>query len=356
MAALATPGAIHKGAPHGAMAVAVSGGSDSIALMHLLGDWARDRKVPPPAVLTVDHGFRAGSLAEARVVVRVAGKAGLKGHVLRWRGAKPKSNIEAAARDARYLLLGAWCVTHKVMSLFVAHTRDDQAETFLLRLARGSGVDGLSAMQPRTPSLLGLGAAEIVRPLLGFSRAELRAYLTARGETWIEDPMNGEERFARVRVRALWPQLEAAGLTRERIAAAAEHMARARTALEAQGRAFLTAHMAVADDGAVLVDAKALGEAPREIGLRALAAILTGVGGQPYRPRFDRLQRLYHDAVSARPGTRTLHGCRVGPAPKRHQRFGPATLMISAEPPRKPPRGPRGKSPQNRHIPAVACA
>jgi tRNA(Ile)-lysidine synthase len=241
-----------------------------------------------------------------------------------------------------------------VRTLLVAHTIDDQSETFLLRLMRGSGVDGLAAMRPRAPfPAPGFPEIEIVRPLLGFTRAELRDYLTARGATWIDDPMNDDSRFGRARIRALWPLLEKAGLTRARVAAAAAHLARAREALELQTAGFLAAH-AVAVGNVMLLDARALAEAPREIGLRALAALLQSVGGQTYRPRFDRLESLYEEAVSSRPVPRTLHGCKIGPAPKLLRRLGAATLAITPEPGRKPRQKAgaepaKEKSPQKRH-------
>jgi tRNA(Ile)-lysidine synthase len=135
-------------------AVAVSGGGDSIALMLLLAAWARAQETPAPIVLTVDHGLRKGSARDARNVLARSKAAGLEAHVLTWRGNKPSADIEAAARDARYRLLGMWCLAHRIRSLYVAHSLEDQAETFLLRLARGSGIDGLSAMAPvaRFPS------------------------------------------------------------------------------------------------------------------------------------------------------------------------------------------------------------
>jgi tRNA(Ile)-lysidine synthase len=336
-------------------AIAVSGGSDSVALMHLAADWARTSNRAPPVVLTVDHGLRKQSAKDARRVEREAGRAGLDAHTLTWSGAKPKANIESLAREARYDLMGRWCRGHGVRTLMVAHTLDDQAETFLLRLMRGSGVDGLAAMRARTaypvPAFTDI---ELIRPLLSFTRDELRAYLTARGTKWIDDPMNADPRFDRARLRALWPALEAAGLRRERVAAAAAHLARAREALEIRTGEFLTAH-ATAVGETMLLDANALAEAPREIGLRALAAILQTVGAREYRPRFERLEALYEDMISSRPTPRTLHGCRVGPASKLYRRMGPATLMIVPENPRQTANESAGR-PQNRHIPEVDYA
>ena len=178
--------------PHiDALAVGVSGGGDSLALMHLLADWAKARKLKAPVVLTVDHGLRKTSAKDARQVAAWAKAAGLPVHVLTWRGAKPKSGIEAAAREARYRLMGDWLRSTSISSLYVGHTLDDQAETFLLRLARGSGLDGLCAMRRLAPwPVAGFCELSVARPLLGVTRAELRAYLKARGQAWLDDPMN----------------------------------------------------------------------------------------------------------------------------------------------------------------------
>jgi tRNA(Ile)-lysidine synthetase-like protein len=144
------------GAIGGACALAVSGGSDSTALMVLFADWLRQTGADPRAhtVLTIDHGLRAESPAEARAVADRATTLGFRHAVLVWDGPKPQTGIQAAAREARYRLMGGRMAEDGVAALLVAHTRDDQAETLLMRLARGSGLDGLSAMggddhQPR---------------------------------------------------------------------------------------------------------------------------------------------------------------------------------------------------------------
>lgn len=125
-------------------AVAVSGGGDSLALMLLLADWAKAGRLAPPPVLIVDHGLRQGSARDARKAARWARAAGLKAHVLSWKGKKPAADIEAAAREARYRLMGECCARNGIGALYVAHALEDQAETFLLRLARGSGLDGFA--------------------------------------------------------------------------------------------------------------------------------------------------------------------------------------------------------------------
>ena len=322
-------------------ALALSGGGDSVALMHLLNAWRGDRKLSFHALI-VDHGLRRDSSAEAKRAARRARDAGWRTRILQWTAEKPKSNIEDAARAARYALLGNWCLAHRVRHLFVAHSQDDLVETFLLRLGRGSGVDGLSAMRARAPfPFPGFGAVTILRPLLGFTRSELRAYLRAIGADWIEDPMNENEKFSRVRIRVLMPVLEKAGVPAKRIADAARHLARAREALDAAADAFLRTHAKAAGDaGSVVFDAAALPSVPREVGLRALAELLKRIAGASYRPRFERLEALY-DAILAdgTAGTdfraRTLHRCRIGRAPKRLQHFGERTIEIKAEPARR---------------------
>ena len=322
-------------------AVALSGGGDSLSLTHLLADWAKTRNLPPPVVLVVDHALRDGSAAEAKRAAAFARKLGLAAFILTRKGAPPKSGIEAAARDARYGLTGAWLEKHGIATLYVGHTLDDQAETFLLRLGRGSGLDGLSAMRALAPfPLPAFTELSLARPMLRLSRARLRAYLKSLKQGWLEDPMNSEARFARSRIRHLMPALEAAGLSAQRIADAAGHLARARQALELATEAVL-ARAAMADKGRVLLDSKALLAAPREVGLRALAGLLMAVSGETYRPRFEALERLFDSVAQGTLGRgATLHGCRLFPAPHAAQVFGSQTLALMKESSRKAAKGP----------------
>ncbi|HEX4534525.1 MAG TPA: tRNA lysidine(34) synthetase TilS [Rhizomicrobium sp.] len=313
-------------------AVAVSGGADSVALMLLSASWAKAKRIASPVILTVDHGLRTGSRKDALSVVRAAKKLGLKAHILSWKGTKPRADIEAAAREARYRLMGEWCAAQGVCSLYVAHSLDDQAETFLLRLARGSGVDGLSAMQRVSHyPLQGFDRISVARPLLGFGRADLRAFVSACRQNWVEDPMNLDPRFARSRLRIAWPALTQAGLSASRIADAARHLRRARHALEWAADTLLAAGCRF-EGGKALLDSGLLVAAPPEIGLRALASVLMTVSGLAYRPRFERLERLY-GAITDGPlkAAATLHGCRIGPASKQLAVFGPGTLEIGRE-------------------------
>jgi len=325
-------------------AVAVSGGSDSLALMLLLADWAASRHLPPPTVVSVDHALRPESAGEARRVQRWAKQAGLVAKLLRRKGKAPRADVEAAARQARYGLIGEWARANGLASVYLGHTRDDQAETFLIRLGRGSGVDGLSAMRPLCAyPLSGFGDLTLVRPLLAIEREVLRDFLRARGQDWIEDPMNADPRFARVRIRNAWPALEAAGLGKGRIADAAVHLGRARAALDTVTEAVLASACRF-DGESALLDSAALTAAPRELGLRALARILMEVSQSPYRPRFERLERLFDRIGQGASGT--LHGCRITPAPAARTLFGKGTLLVRREEIRRKPGKPRLPKPK----------
>jgi tRNA(Ile)-lysidine synthase len=300
--------------------------------MFLLRDWAQKARLAPPIVVCVDHKLRPDSASDARRVRRWAKAAGLQVKILARDGDAPRADIESAARDARYALIGAWASVKGLRAIYVGHTRDDQAETFLLRLARGSGVDGLSGMSAVAPyPLPGFPDLMLVRPMLEIERECLRSHLTALGQDWVDDPMNADPRFARVKIRNAWPLFEAAGLSKARIAGAANHLARARAALDLASAAILA--RACRFDGAdALIDPAALTAAPRELGLRALARVLMDVSQNAYRPRFERLERLFDCISNGTLGAgRTLHGCRVSPAPVFLATFGRGTLLVRRE-------------------------
>ncbi len=204
---------------HGHVALAVSGGPDSTALMIAANRLAKlVDHAPRLSVLTVDHGLRPEAKQETALVHRQAQKLGLPCTVLRIKGlGAQESRIQERARQARYRLLGQWCLNHEA-ALATAHTLEDQAETFLMRLARGSGIDGLSGMasQGRVPFMDVF--VPLLRPLLGVRRERLVAMVKAAGFDWVEDPSNRDVRFERVRMRMLLTQLEEAGLFPEAIA------------------------------------------------------------------------------------------------------------------------------------------
>lgn len=287
-----------------------------MAALLLTIELCKRRKLPKPIAATVDHGLRKSSNAEASRVQGWVRKLGVEHHILplTWDAAPPQANIHAIAREARYEQIGRWARSKAVKTLITGHTLDDQAETFLIRLARGSGVDGLSGMAPvsRLP-VAGFDDLTLMRPLLGFSHERLIATLRAAKQDWIEDPSNDAVRFERARLRAARPVLEQLGLSNERLAETGATMRRAREALDTYVDALFASAVDVSEWGYAVVRAREFGNAPTEIGLRVLARLLTLVGGETYPPRFDALQAAHAWLISgdAGPKGRTLGGCRA---------------------------------------------
>lgn len=278
--------------PSNSIAVAFSGGPDSLALLILAAQWSRSLPGGQIIALTVDHGLRAGSAAEAERAAGLAASLGVPHRILSWEGPKPVSGIQAAARDARYRLLGQACRTFGASELLVAHHLEDQAETFLLRLRRGSGVDGLAAMQDVRALDMEEPAVRLLRPLLDLPRERLAATVAQSGLEPILDPSNSNGQFDRVKIRQALGALAALGFDAAGLADTAARMARARVALEAQTAALLEAHATLSSFGHVEADAEGLAAAPDETRLRALAAILKVVGGHAYGPRMDGLTAI----------------------------------------------------------------
>lgn len=293
------------------LGVAVSGGGDSMALVLLAHDWARGRGGRVTA-LTVDHGLRPESAAEAEQVAAWLEARGIGHRVLAWTGSKPASGLQAAARQARYLLLGQWARDAGVLHLLLGHNREDQAETFLMRLEKGSGDTGLAAMAAVTEA----PAARLLRPLLRCRRENLRATLRRAGQPWIEDPSNRNRDFARIRVRGWLPALDLAGMPASRLAAAAARCGEKRVRHEQRVSAFLARHARVFPAGYAEADGTAFSSAGEadEVSRDALGRLLTCIGGGAYAPRRAKLETLYRSVAAADlGGGRTLAGCRILP-------------------------------------------
>lgn len=305
-------------AAYDAVLLAVSGGPDSMALLDLAARWSRARTGPPcVAVATVDHGLRSASADEARVVACAAKELGLEHTTLVWQGEKPSSGLQEAARKARYDLL----VSHArrldgaTAAVVTAHTANDQAETLLMRLARGSGVDGLAGMRERR-QLDTDGAVVLLRPLLGVTRDELRAHLLACGVPFVEDPSNRDERFERIRLRSHASTLAALGLDAPRLALSARRLARASAALATlAGRAWAAA--ADVHGGIYLtIDRDRFRGEPAEIRLRLIERGLDAFGGNARPPRLSEIETLEDALARERKLTRTLGGCVVSAGPR----------------------------------------
>lgn len=319
-------------APEGPLVVGFSGGGDSTALLLLTRAWAAPRGVPVMAV-TVDHGLRPESADEAARAGDFCGGLKIPHTVLRWTGWDGTGNPQDAARRARRRLIGGFARARGAGAVLLGHTMEDQAETFLMRLARGSGVDGLSAMDEE----IAWDGLAVLRPLLGSRREALRAFLRDAGAGWIEDPSNRDRRYARVRVREALGALETLGLGVERLAETAGAMRRARAALERATADLARTALIVGSAGDAALDLTAIGEAPREIRLRLFAATLGWVSGAPYRPRLGSLEQALEGLGIDRPErgragnapAATLHGCLI-------RRRG-ATLTVRREPARVAP-------------------
>ena len=288
--------------PPGPAALAVSGGSDSVALLRLAAA-AGER----PAVVTVDHGLRPESAEEAAWVARLARAHGVEHHVLRWQDRPTGGNLQAAAREARYRLIGDWASARGITTVATGHTLDDQAETVLMRLARGSGLDGLAAMRP----VVRRDGVNIFRPLLDLGRDALREHLRMVGQDWLEDPGNSDPRFDRIKAREALRHLAPLGLTAERLARTAAHMARAADALEVVLDEWAERHGVLRATGEARMPLQAFADLPEELRLRLLARVLGAVAGRGYRPRFDSLAPLASRLAAREMTRRSLHGCLV---------------------------------------------
>ncbi|EIM27396.1 tRNA lysidine(34) synthetase TilS [Microvirga lotononidis] len=265
---------------------AVSGGPDSIALMHLLARWRVAGSRPPILVVTVDHGLRPEAADEAAFVAREADALGLRHRILAWAGDKPRTGIQEAAREARYRLLADLAHAAGASHLVTAHTLDDQAETIMMRLARGSGLAGLAGMRRETERR-GIVHA---RPLLGWPKARLLDLCRSQGWRFVEDPSNANTLYARVRWRRLMPLLAAEGLDAERLSRFAERAARADEALDLKAREALEGAGLVEEGGRLSFRGGILASEPLEIALRALEQALRRAGFGLDNSRLNRLE------------------------------------------------------------------
>lgn len=286
----------------GPVGVAVSGGGDSLALLHLMARAG----LPGLQVATVDHRLRDGSAREAAMVADVAAGLGLPHRTLGWDDWDRRGNLQDAARRARQSLLGDWARAEGLQAIALGHTLDDQAETVLMRLARGSGVDGLAGMAARRVDGDGL---LWLRPLLHERRETLRDWLRGAGLAWVEDPSNDDARFDRVRARRLVSACADLGLTAEGLADTADRMTAAAAVLNAQ--AFDACQRLVRVEAGVIHIGAGLWDLADDTRWRLLAAAHCQVSGNPYRPRLVALRQGEGAARTGR--AHTLHGCLMRP-------------------------------------------
>lgn len=324
-----------------ALLLAVSGGPDSIALMVLAARWVQSLKInsglrkPVLVVATVDHGLRIEAKREAADVAKLARKLGLKHRTLKWTGRKPATGLQQAARLARYRLLADVARKMGAAHILTAHTLDDQAETVLIRMSRGSGIAGLGAMA-RVAPVPEAGDVTLVRPLLDIPKARLIATLHVAKIPFATDPSNRDPRFTRARLRGLMPQLAEEGLDARRLSQLAQRLKRADAALEA---AVDRAHseLAAGLGAAGSYDAAGFVRLPAEIALRLLGRAVNLIGNEG-PVELGKLEALFVALKSAqKAGTRnyrrTLAGALVT--------LDSFKISVERAPPRRPAKGRR---------------
>ncbi|AGT07587.1 tRNA lysidine(34) synthetase TilS [Paracoccus aminophilus] len=263
-----------------AIGIALSGGGDSTALMHLTAGWAAGRRI---CAATVDHGLRVDSAIEARAAGRAAAKLGIPHQILRWHRDDDSGNLMAEARAARLRLLADWAAAEGLEAVLLGHTLDDQAETLLMRLCRGAGVDGLSGMAPARRAC----GTVWLRPMLGTSRASLRDWLNSHGHDWIEDPSNDNPDFERVRIRQA---MEVLGIPAASLAQSAGNLAVARRAL--QEFAWQIAGDLEAERGTLVLPFNSFLGAPEEVRRRLVVTGLRWMTGADYPPRGEKVAHV----------------------------------------------------------------
>lgn len=290
------------------LGLAVSGGPDSLALMLLAARWAKHYERPKLYVYTVDHGLRPEAAAEAAMVVREAEALGLPVRSLRWTGEKPSSGIQAAARVARYRLMAEAMEADGVAILATAHHLADQAETVLMRLAHGSGIDGLRGMD----ALSYVEGCEVVRPLLGVRPEILREVVSDAGLAPANDPSNADENYERVRWRLMLPALEALGLTIERLGTLARRMDAASALIHAEAEANYPHIVTPVTSTRTELDVSRFAFLNPAVATAILGTVLELVSGDRRPPPLGALELLARRLQQLIPlkGI-TLHGCLV---------------------------------------------
>lgn len=291
-------------------AVALSGGSDSLALSLLLNECFPNKTTS----LTVNHNLRDESTQEANEVQRNANALGLNHKILEWKHEDVSSNIHETARHARYDLLTGYCKAHSIKYLFVGHNKEDVAETFLINMFRGSGIYGLSSI----PTVTIYNDIKIIRPLLNFRKQELRDYLLEKKCKWIEDPSNFKDRFLRTKIRKLLQSsamsdiISDPDLLIDRLALNAKNIARARVEIENLCNDKIAQIVTLHEEGYLTInyrDFVALGE---EVALKILCLCLITISGRStHQPRLEAVQRLYESIMLHSTKAKTLCGCEV---------------------------------------------
>lgn len=275
---------------NGKLAIACSGGIDSMCLAYVAA------KHFDVVALIIDHGLRAESRGEAKQTLAILNKLGIEGHILSEQR-EIDSNIQAEARKLRFDLLTDYCKANGLATLATAHHADDNAETVLLKLSRGSGVDGLTGILPESE----MNGVKLIRPLLSFTKNRLRASLVENEIEWVEDPTNITDKYKRNKLRHLLDEIEEPELVTSRLNDTAENMRRVRDYLELQTEAAEQECF----DGECL-DIANFTKLHDEIAYRLLVKIVMNKSGSIQRPRFEKIKSLKEALIKSE--ARTLAG------------------------------------------------
>ena len=292
------------------IAVAVSGGADSMALALCIKGWAQR----PFFALIVDHGLRMESAEEAAQVRSRLEYIGIQAEILHWEHPPITGRLHEKARAARYQLLAEACRRHDAGNLLLAHHRDDQAETILMRLAKGSGVEGLAgmAMQSQRDGL------RLLRPFLSVPKSRLIATCHAANLPFVTDPSNGSQKYARGRLRNIIPLLATEGMTTESLITLGERASEVKSALDHYTQTFLREAAQIETGGSIRIDRAKISTVPRAIALRALTYCLRTIHEDDHVPEHAALLALLTTIFdTTQEKTRTLYGCLISIAEKK---------------------------------------
>ena len=285
--------------------IAVSGGSDSIALFHIITEWEAENK-PEILVASVDHGLRSESKAEVEFVKKICEMKGVKHFSLKPTKniLKARGNLQDNARLARYQLLRNWAISNDLQCILVGHTLDDQEENLLIRFLRGSGVDGLASME----NMVVRNEILWIRPLLKYRKEELRNYLRNNNYSWIDDPSNHDDKYQRVKMRKLLKQLKSDGLIAPNFVKTADHMSRASKLSKEIAKQNSKTLLSFNDVGQITFEVEKFSKLFEDTQLRVLSGIISWFSGKFYKPRFSQLENMHNKILNGKLTGATLGG------------------------------------------------
>lgn len=313
------------------VAVGVSGGADSMALMLMVDQWAKSYGGSALGI-TIDHGLRDDSAKEADQVSGWLSTRGIEHKIIRWENGRISSGgVQARARDARYKLMGAHCEQSAIRHLFIAHNMEDQAETFIMRLRHQSGLDGLGGMAAER-KLTDSPSVSIIRPFLNIAKSRLKDTLEHMRQPWVEDPSNSNAKFERVRTRELLLNLQVSeGISPKTFARAADGVRALRHILDSATDGFIASHTRSSESktgyGATMYASEFL-RLPRLLQARVLSRLFTSFGKCTYPPGPEKIDRILDWLSGTATGrARTLGGCKIS--------INGDFLLVKPEPERK---------------------